>query len=432
MANILTNDYKYELDYTGKYINDFLGTNAIDTVDYYADLNDSSKVPDARITGYETEEKISQNSIPPEHSKIFYVVNGGRMDETTKKIVDVDGIEIEETINGEKVEVIKYKRGFYQFIGYWLPTPGISGSYTLHRYWKYIEELSDGGKVFTGTYLAPEKVGKIVKDQDIGNKSVKTIIQLMFSDLQLDVPTFTTNFKLSTFPSKMYINAIETFKGTFTIGSYTNGTYGNDIITSTIKDLKISLSKTVNETFNFTPITINFEPSTTSIEDQKVSDVAYSGTTSYRPTSSDFGKKISFTLSGSFTYTNPQTSKSVTETISSTITSTVYQYYYYGYSKSSTDTDIDTFKTKTLESSSTFSSLSTTAVSLTENKFLMIAIPKTMGGNENMTSLTMTPTSGGQPASLTYVGSKSLNSDTYYIYRSGSANSSWAAYKITK
>jgi hypothetical protein len=61
----------------------------------------------------------------------------------------------------------------------------------------------------------------------------------------------------------------------------------------------------------------------------------------------------------------------------------------------------------------------------------MVAIPGTMGGNDSMT-LNMTPTTGGQPAQLQYVNSTKLNSDTYFIYCSGSANASWAAYKITK
>lgn len=127
MANIETDFYKYELTYTGKYINEFLGTNAIDTVDYYADLNDSSKVPDARITGYETEEKTSQKPILPEHSKIFYVINDSKIDETTS----------------EGVKSINYKHGFYQFTGYWKLTENIQDSYKLQRSWKYIEDLSD-------------------------------------------------------------------------------------------------------------------------------------------------------------------------------------------------------------------------------------------------------------------------------------------------
>lgn len=413
MANIDTiiqNTYDYELNYTGKYINDFLGINAIDTVDYYDDLYDVNKIPDGRIDPGKDGTNLANSNLKP--SKIFYVVN--------------DTLDKDDNIVESKLH------GFYRFTGYWEPESYTDGIFRLHRNWKYIEELSNGGKVFTGEHLSPVTVGKIVPGQDIGNKNAKEIFNLMFSDLELKLPKFTTSFSLSNFSTKMYIGQSSSFSGKFTIGSYTNGSYGDDIITSTITtDLKISLSKTVedNGTFTFATVSTDFDPST---GNQTVSDIAYSGTSSYIPTPLDFGKNISFKLSGGFKYTNPQTNKSVTETISSTITSTVYQYYYYGYSKSSTDTDINTFKTKNLESSSAFSSLTTTAVSLTENKFLMIAIPKTMGGNENMSSLTMTPTSGGQPASLTYVGSKTINSDTYYIYRSGSANSSWAAYKITK
>lgn len=190
MANI-QNFYDYELTYTGKYINEFLGTNAIDTVDYYADLNIPSKVSDARITGYETEEKTSQGIISPEHSKIFYVINDGRIDETTGEIIDVDGVETTEEINGETIEVIKYKRGFYQFIGYWQPTPGISGSYTLHRYWKYIEELSDGGKVFPEGYTAPTQMGLIKTGDNIGNKTMKELfISALGKDGWQDMPKF--------------------------------------------------------------------------------------------------------------------------------------------------------------------------------------------------------------------------------------------------
>ena len=94
----------------------------------------------------------------PEHSKIFYVINDGRIDENGE-IVDVDGVETTEEINGEVVEVIKYKRGFYQFTGYWKPTLGITGSYTLHRYWKKLDINSDELNVGTVTRYETDKDG---------------------------------------------------------------------------------------------------------------------------------------------------------------------------------------------------------------------------------------------------------------------------------
>lgn len=433
MANIDTiiqNTYDYELHYTGKYINDFLGINAIDTVDYYDDLYDPNKVSDGRIDPGKDGTNLA-NSDSKSPSKIFYVV---------KDTVDKDG----------KIDESKL-HGFYRFTGTWKPESYTDGIFKLHRTWEYIEELSNGGKVFTGEHLSPVTVGKIVPGQDIGNKNAKEIFNLMFSDLILTVPKFTTSFSLSlsNFSTKMYIGKSSSFGGNFTIGSYTNGSYGDNLITSTITNLQISLSETVNKPFTFTSITISFTPNDTSTEKQDVPTTAYLASstsekptsTEYTPNSSDFGKNISFILSGSLTYTNPQTNTSVTETISSTITSTVYQSYYYGYSESSTNTEIDSW-TDSVESysSSAFSILTTTAISefidpsnpdKYLNKHLMVAIPGTMGGNDSMT-LNMTPTTGGQPAQLQYVNSTELNSDTYFIYCSGSANASWAAYKITK
>lgn len=417
--------YDYTLDYYGNYVNDVLGTNNVITINYYRDLfaqdnNNEYIIPDTILTGYKNGNEFAfKVKLPDEIKKAI-----GLSDTTEEITVPIKLIRV---LFDSKYNNIDRPAGLYQYICVAFDEDG-----DLERDSKYFILADADLPVFPEGYKSPSTVGKIVKDQDIGDKNAATIIQLMFSNLQLTVPTFTTNFALSTFPTKMYIGKSSSFGGNFTIGSYKNGSYGDTVITSTkTSDLKISLSKTVSGTFTFATVSTDFNPST---GNQTVSTIAYSGTSSYSPTSLDFGKNISFKLSGGFKYTNPQTNKSVSETISSTITSTVYQYYYYGYSTISTDTDIDTFKTKTLESSSTFSSLTTTAISEFDdksNKYLMVAIPGTMGGSASMT-LTMTPTLGGQPAQLQYVNSTSLNSDTYFIYCSGSANASWAAYKITK
>ena len=417
--------YDYTLDYYGNYVNDVLGTNNVITINTYGDLftkdnNNEYIIPDTVLTGYKNGNEFAFKVTLPDEIK-----NEIGLSDTTEEITVP--IKLIRVLFDSKYNNIDRPAGLYQYI-----CADFDGDGDLKRDSKYFILADADLPVFPEGYKSPSTVGKIVKDQDIGDKNAATIIQLMFSNLQLTVPTFTTNFALSTFPTKMYIGKSSSFGGNFTIGSYKNGSYGDTVITSTkTSDLKISLSKTVGGIFTFATVSTDFDPST---GNQTVSTIAYSGTSSYSPTSSDFGKNISFKLSGGFTYVNPQTNKSITETISSTITSTVYQYYYYGYSESFTNTNINTFKTKTLESSSTFSSLTTTAISeFTDksNKYLMVAIPGSMGGNASMT-LNMTPTSGGQPATLQYVDSTTLNSDTYFIYRSGSANASWAAYNITK